>query len=157
MSWNSWEVHLSWIYPVILQPLMPETCCCAYTIRLDVTTFQPSKSQRKLLRTLDNLLRGQSQKQCRLFQYQCQGYPAALSLPTWCIIMLLSQGPLAVLWQIPTKHAMIISLNFKKLSQSRFKLLWRPVSMRVHCPMWVNENELCHLEYGACIWDACIH
>ena len=44
---------------IALQPLMPETCCCAYTIRLDVTKFQPNKRQRKLLSKLDNLTKGE--------------------------------------------------------------------------------------------------
>ena len=29
---------------------MPDTCCCLYTIRLDATKFQPTKSQCKMLR-----------------------------------------------------------------------------------------------------------
>lgn len=33
-----------------MQALMPDTCCCLYTIRLDATQFQPTKSQSKMLR-----------------------------------------------------------------------------------------------------------
>ena len=45
--------------PLPMQPLMPDSCCCLHTIRLDATRFQPTKAQRKLQRTLEGLLAGQ--------------------------------------------------------------------------------------------------
>ncbi|GAX75009.1 hypothetical protein CEUSTIGMA_g2455.t1 [Chlamydomonas eustigma] len=34
----------------LYKPLMPDTCCSLYTIRLDAPAFQPTKEQRKLIR-----------------------------------------------------------------------------------------------------------
>lgn len=41
-----------------MQPLMSQSCCDLYTIRLDTTVFQPSSAQRKLLRKWDQYLAG---------------------------------------------------------------------------------------------------
>merc|ERR1719398_310374 len=40
----------------VYKPSMEETCCPLYTIRCDVTTFQPSKSQRKVIRKVQNFV-----------------------------------------------------------------------------------------------------
>ena len=39
---------------VIYRPHQRRTCCPMYTIRLDVTRFQPSRSQKKVLRKIRN-------------------------------------------------------------------------------------------------------
>ena len=49
------ELHVCAVW---LQPDNEVTCCRQYTIRLDVTDFQPSKAHRKLLRKWEQYLAG---------------------------------------------------------------------------------------------------
>jgi arginyl-tRNA--protein-N-Asp/Glu arginylyltransferase len=44
--------------PAVLQPDNQTTCCRQYTIRLDVTDYQPAKAHRKLLRKWEHYLAG---------------------------------------------------------------------------------------------------
>jgi hypothetical protein len=46
-----------------MQPDMNATCCKLYTIRLDTTLFQISKSQSKLLRRWEGFLAGEREGQ----------------------------------------------------------------------------------------------
>ena len=52
---RGWRRSGSFLY----RPNMKESCCCLYTIRLDATSFNASKSQRKLLRRWKSFLAGE--------------------------------------------------------------------------------------------------
>ena len=60
MSVNEYEtmMHYGWRRSgtYFYKPNMRSTCCPTYTIRLNVTKFTPSKSQKKVLKTMNNFL-----------------------------------------------------------------------------------------------------